>query len=74
MGLEPGPQAQAIDEVSLDGPLALVIGSEGSGLRPLVRNNCDVLLRLPMKGAVESLNAAIAGSIALYLASRARRK
>jgi 23S rRNA (guanosine2251-2'-O)-methyltransferase len=74
MGLEAGPQAQAIDEVSLDGPLALVIGSEGSGLRPLVRNNCDVLLRLPMKGAVESLNAAVAGSIALYLASRARRK
>lgn len=74
MGLEAGPHAQSIEKVGLDGPLALVIGSEGSGLRPLVRNTCDVLLRLPMKGAVESLNAAIAGAIALYLASRARQK
>jgi len=74
MGLEASPQAQPIDDVRLDGPLALVIGSEGSGLRSLVRNSCDVLLRLPMKGNVESLNAAVAGTIALYLASRSRRK
>jgi 23S rRNA (guanosine2251-2'-O)-methyltransferase len=74
MGLEAGPQAQPIDKVRLDGPLALVIGSEGSGLRLLVRNSCDVLLHLPMKGEVESLNAAVAGGIALYLASRSRRK
>jgi len=74
MGLEAGLQSQPIDEVQLDGPLALVIGSEGSGLRLLVRNSCDVLLRLPMKGEVESLNAAVAGAIALYLASRSRRK
>ena len=57
----------------LDGPLALVVGSEGQGMRSLVRDSCDLLLRLPMRGQVESLNAAVAGSVALYLAWQATR-
>jgi 23S rRNA (guanosine2251-2'-O)-methyltransferase len=72
IGLDASPQAQPPGEVRLDGPLALVVGSEGSGMRPLVRDSCDLLLRLPMKGKVESLNAAVAGSIALYQAWQAR--
>ena len=58
----------------LDGPLAVVVGSEGEGIRPLVRSKCDFLLRLPMQGQIQSLNAAVAGSVALYLAYLARRK
>jgi 23S rRNA (guanosine2251-2'-O)-methyltransferase len=61
-----------LDKVRLDGPLALVIGGEGSGMRELVRKSCDILLRLPMRGRVESLNAATAGSVALYFAWQAR--
>jgi 23S rRNA (guanosine2251-2'-O)-methyltransferase len=52
----------------LKGPLALVVGSEGEGLHDLVRKKCDIVLKLPMKGKIESLNAAVAGSVALYLA------
>ena len=58
----------------LEGALAVVVGSEGEGLRPLVRSKCDFLLRLPMQGQVESLNAAVAGSVVLYLAYLARLK
>jgi len=72
IGLDAGPGAQPPEKVRLDGPLALVVGSEGSGMRELVRRSCDVLLRLPMRGQVASLNAAAAGSIALYLALQAR--
>ena len=53
--------------------LALIVGSEGPGLRDLTRKKCDMLLRLPMRGRIESLNAAVSGSIALYLAFLARR-
>ncbi|TAK12546.1 MAG: 23S rRNA (guanosine(2251)-2'-O)-methyltransferase RlmB [Anaerolineae bacterium] len=72
VGLEGGPEALPPDEVRLDGPLALVVGSEGEGMRRLVRDSCDVLLALPMRGQVDSLNAAVAGSVALYLAWQAR--
>ncbi len=74
IGLDAGAGAQPPERVRLDGPLALVVGSEGSGMRELVRKSCDVLLRLPMRGQVASLNAAAAGSIALYLALQARAK
>lgn len=47
-------------------PIALVVGSEGSGLRRLVREHCDVIVALPMRGSIASLNAAVAGSIGLY--------
>ena len=72
IGLDAGPEAQPPEKVRLDGPLALVVGSEGSGMRELVRKSCDLLLRLPMSGQVASLNAAAAGSIALYLAFQVR--
>ena len=72
-GLEADPSSQLYDQADLRGPLALVVGSEGSGLRRLVREKCDWLLRLPMHGQVASLNAAVAGSIALYEVERQRR-
>jgi 23S rRNA (guanosine2251-2'-O)-methyltransferase len=58
----------------LQGGLAFVVGSEGEGIRPLVRSKCDFLLRLPMQGRIGSLNAAVAGSVALYLAYMRRKK
>jgi 23S rRNA (guanosine2251-2'-O)-methyltransferase len=72
IGLDGGEEAQPVERVDLTGGLALVVGSEGSGMRRLVRENCDVLMRLPMHGQVESLNASVAGSVALYLALLAR--
>jgi len=72
-GMDASPQAQMYDQVDLSGPLALVVGSEGSGMRRLVRENCDFLLRLPMQGKIASLNAAVAGSVALYEVARQRR-
>lgn len=74
VGLEGGESAQAIESVPLDGPLALVVGNEGEGMRQLVRENCDFIAALPMKGRIESLNAAVAGSIAIYLAFFTREK
>lgn len=56
----------------LRGALGLVVGSEGEGLHDLTRKKCDILLKLPMRGEIESLNAAVAGSVALYLAYLAR--
>ncbi len=72
-GLEHLPEAQDYHEVQLDMPLALVVGSEGSGLRRLVRERCDLWVKLPMRGKVKSLNASVAGSIVLYEAWRQRR-
>jgi len=63
---------RSYDEVDLDMPLAIVVGGEGQGLSRLVRENCDFLVRLPMRGQVGSLNAAAAGSIVLYEAWRKR--
>jgi 23S rRNA (guanosine2251-2'-O)-methyltransferase len=73
IGLEVGEQARPLEESDLGGPLALVVGSEGAGLRRLVRQGCDLLVRLPMRGQIESLNAAVAGSIVLYQAWRSRQ-
>jgi 23S rRNA (guanosine2251-2'-O)-methyltransferase len=53
-------------EADLRGPIALVVGSEGHGLSPAVRRRCDLYVRIPMRGAVGSLNAAVAGSILLF--------
>jgi len=61
-------------EKHLRGAVGLVVGSEGEGIRPLVRSKCDILLKFPMRGQVESLNAAVAGSVALYLSYLARNK
>lgn len=72
-GLDGGPDAQDVATANLGGGLALVVGSEGEGLGRLTRERCDFLVRIPMRGRVESLNAAVAGSIVLYLARQARR-
>jgi 23S rRNA (guanosine2251-2'-O)-methyltransferase len=53
-------------QTDLRGPIAIVVGSEGQGLGPAVRRRCDVFMRIPMKGSVGSLNAAVAGSILLF--------
>jgi 23S rRNA (guanosine2251-2'-O)-methyltransferase len=62
------------DQADLTGPLALVVGNEGKGISRLVREHCDLLVKLPMRGQINSLNAAVAGSIALYEALRQRDK
>ncbi|MGD2079181.1 MAG: 23S rRNA (guanosine(2251)-2'-O)-methyltransferase RlmB, partial [Chloroflexota bacterium] len=72
VGLEMDQQAQPLGQLDLDMALALVVGHEGHGLRRLVRESCDFLLKLPMRGHVESLNVATAGAIALYAAWQAR--
>ena len=71
-GLDLSPQAQRFDKVDLNRPLGIVVGNEGTGIRRLVREHCDLLVQLPMRGHVQSLNAAIAGSIVLYAAWQAR--
>ena len=53
-------------QADLRGPVAIVIGSEGHGLAPPVRRRCDLMVRIPMRGAIGSLNAAVAGSILLF--------
>lgn len=72
VGLEDVYGAQSYTTVDFTVPLGLVIGSEGEGLRRLVRERCDMLALLPMRGAINSLNAAVAGSIALYEVLRQR--
>ena len=71
-GLEDSPAAKEPGQMRLDGALALVVGNEAQGMRPLVRQSCDGLLRLPMRGQIDSYNAAVAGSIALFLVWQTR--
>ncbi len=64
-----GAEAEApltVRDADLRGPLAIVVGSEGQGLGPAVRRRCDLLMRIPMRGAIGSLNASVAGSILLF--------
>jgi 23S rRNA (guanosine2251-2'-O)-methyltransferase len=72
VGLEGSDEAQPPNKLNLTGGIGLVIGNEAQGLRRLVREECDLLMRLPMQGQIDSLNAAVAGSIALYLVRQAR--
>jgi 23S rRNA (guanosine2251-2'-O)-methyltransferase len=67
-----GEVALTPDEVDWDRPAALVIGSEGSGLRRLVRDKCDELIAIPMRGKVASLNASVAAGILVYAVQRSR--
>jgi 23S rRNA (guanosine2251-2'-O)-methyltransferase len=72
VGLESLPDAQPYDQVNLNLPLVLVVGAEDQGLSRLVRETCDLLIRLPVRGHIESLNASVAGGIAIYAALAAR--
>jgi 23S rRNA (guanosine2251-2'-O)-methyltransferase len=72
VGAHPAAEAEVYD-VDLTVPVAVVVGGEGRGLHRLVRERCDHLVRLPMRGEVASLNAAVAGALVLYEAVRQRR-
>lgn len=71
-GMDMDEEARELGQIDLDMPLGIIVGHEGEGLRRLVRERCDFIIRLPMRGQVESLNAAVAGSILLYAAWQAR--
>ena len=64
---------KTIYDVDLKGPVALVLGAEGEGMRQLTRKTCDELVSIPMRGAVESLNVSVASGVCLYEALRQRR-
>jgi 23S rRNA (guanosine2251-2'-O)-methyltransferase len=72
VGLDMGGEVELPDLAAATEPLVLVVGSEGKGLARLVRENCDVIVSIPMTSATESLNAGIAGGVALYEISRRR--
>lgn len=72
-GLQSDPAATDLDQTDLNRSLALVVGAEGPGLARLTRERCDFLVNLPMRGQLDSLNAAVAGSITLYAAWQQRR-
>jgi 23S rRNA (guanosine2251-2'-O)-methyltransferase len=61
-----GEDAEPMFGTSMRPPVVLVVGSEGNGIRRLVRETCDIIVALPMLGRIESLNASVAGSIGLY--------
>jgi len=65
--------ARSLYDVDLSGPVALVLGAEGSGMRQLTGKTCDELVHIPMRGAVESLNVSVASGVCLYEALRQRR-
>ena len=67
-----GTAEKSIYDVDCKGPLAIVMGAEGAGLRRLTRENCDVLVKIPMSGTVESLNVSVATGVVLYEAVRQR--
>lgn len=64
---------RSLYDLDLSGPVALVFGAEGRGLRQLTAKTCDELVHLPMRGAVESLNVSVAAGVSLYEAARQRR-
>jgi 23S rRNA (guanosine2251-2'-O)-methyltransferase len=72
VGTSPDAPA-ALYEIDLTGPLGLVLGAEGHGLRRLTRENCDVLARIPMPGPMESLNISVTAGICLFEAVRQRQ-
>jgi 23S rRNA (guanosine2251-2'-O)-methyltransferase len=71
-GLE-GKADQEIYRTDLTGPMALVVGGEEKGIRPLVKQHCDFLVSIPQHGPLDSLNASVAGAVALYEVLRQRR-
>jgi len=67
-----GDADKTIYQVDLKGPVALVLGAEGPGMRQLTRKTCDDLVSIPMRGAVESLNVSVASAVCLYEGLRQR--
>ncbi|MFD5088256.1 23S rRNA (guanosine(2251)-2'-O)-methyltransferase RlmB [Kitasatospora sp. NPDC058201] len=74
VGLAADGEAEIGDLEALTGPVVIVAGSEGKGLSRLVSETCDLLVRIPMSGLTESLNAGVAASVVLYEAARLRSK
>ena len=72
VGVEDTPEALLYHQANLTGAIALVIGSEGRGVSRLVKDTCDFLVKLPMRGSIGSLNASVAASLMLYEVWRAR--
>ena len=72
-GLDFGPDAREYDQIDYSGRVALIVGNEGRGISRLVREKCDFIATLPMAGQVASLNAAVAGAVALAEVVRQRR-
>ena len=68
-----GEAPQVYDQVDLTGPIAVVLGAEGPGMRRLVREKCDFLVSIPMGGQVGSLNVSVAAGVVLFEAARQRR-
>jgi 23S rRNA (guanosine2251-2'-O)-methyltransferase len=69
-----GDAAQSYDAIDFTPPTAIVLGAEGSGLRRLVRESCDLLCAIPMAGRVESLNVSVAAGVVLFEAKRQRQR
>ena len=61
-----GEAESSIDQTDLKGKVALVVGNEGDGLSRMVREHCDMLVKIPMQGLVNSLNASVASAISMY--------
>ncbi|MDT0267573.1 23S rRNA (guanosine(2251)-2'-O)-methyltransferase RlmB [Streptomyces sp. DSM 44915] len=72
VGLAADGEAEVADLEALDGPVAIVVGSEGKGLSRLVGETCDLRVRIPMPGGAESLNAGVAAGVVLYAAATRR--
>jgi 23S rRNA (guanosine2251-2'-O)-methyltransferase len=66
IGLDGGPESQDLFSTDIPTPAALIVGAEGPGLTASIRKRCQLIVSLPMRGQVDSLNAATAGSIALF--------
>jgi 23S rRNA (guanosine2251-2'-O)-methyltransferase len=67
-----GEATKSLYDTELDGPVALVMGAEGEGMRRLTRETCDVVMQIPMAGTVESLNVSVASGVCLFEAVRQR--
>ncbi|MDM8539097.1 23S rRNA (guanosine(2251)-2'-O)-methyltransferase RlmB, partial [Desulfobacterales bacterium HSG17] len=70
-GLTPDAR-QSFFEQELKGPVAIIVGGEEKGIRPIVKKQCDFLVSIPQKGHIDSLNASVAGAVVMYEAFRQR--